>query len=128
MYPATRISESPDHTYSIRSAAATACAVTKMHGLMVQIAQPENVSVPFAELIFRDIKIIGSLIASPDDAVDMLDVVAKHKVSVNTNPFNGVHELPKLIDFYESGEMIGKGIIVVDSKQIETERRIGAAL
>jgi alcohol dehydrogenase, propanol-preferring len=32
-------------------------AVTKMHGMLIQIAQPPNVSVPFAELVFRDIRI-----------------------------------------------------------------------
>lgn len=42
-------------------AAATAAAVTKIHGVLVQIAQPPSVSVPFAELIFRDIRIHGSL-------------------------------------------------------------------
>jgi propanol-preferring alcohol dehydrogenase len=43
------------------TAAATAAAVTTTHGVLVQIAQPPNVSVPFAELIFRDIRIHGSL-------------------------------------------------------------------
>ena len=37
--------------------AALGAAVTKMHGMLMQIAQPPDVSVPFAELIFRDIKI-----------------------------------------------------------------------
>src|SRR4051812_18018137 len=46
------------------TAAATAVATTKMHGVMVQIAQPTNVSVPFAELVFRDIRIHGSLIST----------------------------------------------------------------
>lgn len=41
--------------------AATSVAVTKMHGIMIQIAQPPNVSVPFAEFIFRDVRIHGSL-------------------------------------------------------------------
>lgn len=41
--------------------AAIAVNVTRMHGIMVQIAQPVNVTIPFAELIFRDIRIHGSL-------------------------------------------------------------------
>jgi propanol-preferring alcohol dehydrogenase len=45
------------------TAAATSAAVTKMHGTMIQIAQPPNVSVPFVELVFRDIKIHGSLVS-----------------------------------------------------------------
>lgn len=43
------------------TSAATAAAVTRNHGVMIQMAQPENVSVPFMELIFRDIRIHGSL-------------------------------------------------------------------
>jgi propanol-preferring alcohol dehydrogenase len=45
------------------TAAAVGAACTKMHGILVQIVQPENVSVPFAELIFRDIRIHGSLVS-----------------------------------------------------------------
>ena len=45
------------------SAAETAAAVTRMHGVLVQVAQPPNVSVPFAELIFRHIRIHGSLMS-----------------------------------------------------------------
>jgi propanol-preferring alcohol dehydrogenase len=43
------------------TAAATSAAVTKMHGVLIQIAQPDNVVVPFQELVFRDIRIHGSL-------------------------------------------------------------------
>jgi hypothetical protein len=32
------------------------------HGTMVQIPQPPNTIVPFAELNFRDVKILGSLV------------------------------------------------------------------
>lgn len=43
------------------TAAALAAAVTKMHGIMVQIAQPPEVKIPFAEFVFRDVKVHGSL-------------------------------------------------------------------
>lgn len=58
--------EGADATISVsdhETAAATSTAVTKMHGTVIQIAQPPNVSVPFAELIFRDIRIHGSLVS-----------------------------------------------------------------
>lgn len=104
------------------SAAATACAVTKRHGLMIQIAQPDTIQIPFAEFIFRDIKVHGSLISSPDEGRRMLDVVAEHKVSVKTNTFQGLNELPKLIELAESGAMMGKGIIIMDEEQIKKEK------
>ena len=106
------------------SAAATACAITKRHGLLVQIAQPPTVNIPFTELVFRDIKVIGSKISSPDEARRMLDIVASHNVSVTTNPFDGLKQLPKLVELAESGKMMGKGVIVVDQSQIKEEHKI----
>ncbi|KAI9664916.1 MAG: hypothetical protein M1821_006364 [Bathelium mastoideum] len=111
-----------------KGAAALACAVTRLHGLVVQIAQPDEVSVPFDELIFRDIRIHGSLICSPKEAVDMLDAVAKHKISVHTNPFDGFDKIEKLVELAHSGKMKGKGIIIVDPEQIKAERKPGLEL
>ncbi|KAF2088858.1 GroES-like protein [Saccharata proteae CBS 121410] len=108
-----------------KSAAATACAVTKMHGLMVQIAQPDEVSIPFPEIIFRDIRIHGSLMCSPDEARRMLDVVAEHRVSVTTNPVHGLLEIPKLLELAHSGKMRGKGIVIVDQDQVDKVKKSG---
>lgn len=101
-------------------AAALACAVTKMHGLMVQIAQPTNISVPFAELIFRDIRIHGSLICSPNQAREMLELVAEQNITVKTNPFFGLKEIPKMVELARSGKMAGKAVNIIDEE--ETKR------
>lgn len=57
------------------TAAALGCAITKKHATMVQIAQPKDVVVPFQELVFRDIKIIGSVISSPEESNAMVSTV-----------------------------------------------------
>lgn len=85
-------------------------------------------SVPFRELIFRDIKIHGSLICSPDEARQMMKVVAENGISVKTNPVQGLDEIPKLVELASSGKMVGKGIVIVDPKQIEHEKSIGATI
>ncbi|KAF1981841.1 GroES-like protein [Aulographum hederae CBS 113979] len=103
------------------TAAATACAATKMHGLVVQIAQPKEVSVPFEELIFRDIRIRGSLLCTEEESKRMLDVVAEHNISVKTNPVHGLHELPKLVELAHSGKMQGKGIVIIDEEQTKKQ-------
>lgn len=121
------------------TAAAMSCKITRMHGTVVQIAQvgvwglvvwsetnalqPENVVIPFQEIIFRDIRIRGSLICSPKEAQDMLQVVAEHNISVNTNAFNGLGEMEKLIELAESGKMKGKGIVIIDQAQVDAERK-----
>lgn len=83
---------------------------------------------PFRELVFRDVRIHGSLVCSPEEAKWMLDVVTKHKISVSKTVFNGLAEIPKLIELAESGKLVGKGIIVVDPQQIEEERKTGIEL
>ena len=95
-------------------AAAMACAITKMHGLLVQMALPTEVKIPFAELIFRNLRIKSSLISSPSEASKMLDVVAKNNVRVKVNVFKGLEEVQKMIDYIESGKMQGKAVVAID--------------
>ncbi|KAF1355497.1 chaperonin 10-like protein [Delphinella strobiligena] len=113
------ISDAPD-------AAGLACAVTRMHRTMVQIAQPDNVSIPFAELIFRDIRIKGSLICSPEQGKSMLECVAEHGIKVKTNPFHGLDQIENLTKLVHGGKIKGKAIIIVDDDQIKHEKEIGA--
>ncbi|RFU32462.1 hypothetical protein B7463_g3861, partial [Scytalidium lignicola] len=103
------------------TAAALAVAVTKMHGKMIQIAQPDEVSVPFRELIFRDVVIQGSLTTSRDEAQKMLKCVAEKGIRVRTVAFNGLEEIPKLIELSHSGKLIGKGVVLVDREATAKE-------
>lgn len=99
------------------SAMATSCAITKMHGTVIQIAQPDDVVIPFRELVFRDIRVRGSLIASPGEARDMLKLVAEHGISVETNAFQGLEKVHQAVELAHSGKMRGKAIVVVDDTQ-----------
>lgn len=109
-----------------KTAAGLACAVTKMHGIMVQIAQPDIIEIPFAEIIFRDIKIHGSLICSAEESKSMMDVIAKHGVKVKTNPFDGLDKIGELVEMVHGGKIQGKAVIIVDQRQIDEEKKIGA--
>ncbi|TGO62215.1 hypothetical protein BCON_0021g00280 [Botryotinia convoluta] len=121
------------------SAAATAAAVTKrlligkvadpksakIDGTMIQIAQPEKISVPFEDVIFRDIRIHGSLVGSRGEAQKMLELVSKHNIKIQTNPFKGLGEIPKAVELAHSGRMKGKPVIIVDDEAIEKEKKSG---
>lgn len=107
------------------SAAALAAAVTRMHGRMVQIAQPTEVVVPFQEIVFRDIRVLGSLTSSRGEAQKMLKLVAEHGIKVETNPFIGLKEVRKCVELAHSGKMKGKGVILIDGEAIEKEKRSG---
>ncbi|KAL8725186.1 MAG: hypothetical protein Q9166_007516 [cf. Caloplaca sp. 2 TL-2023] len=83
------ISDAPD-------AAALACAITKMHGTMIQIAQSESNR--------------------------MLEFVAENNITVKTNPFFGLREIPHLVELAHSGKMAGKGVVIVDEDEIRKEK------
>jgi len=83
------------------------------------VLQPTNVSVPFHELVFRDVRIKGSLICSRNEAQRMLEMVAKYDISVKTNPFFGLKEIPKLLELAHSGKMAGKGVVIVDEEEMK---------
>lgn len=106
-------------------AAAIGCAIAKMHGTLVQVAQPEEVKIPFQELIFRDIRVKGSLLSSPAESRTMLEAIAEHEILVKTIQFQGLDKIKELVDLIHSGKTSGKAVIVVDSQQIVAEREPG---
>lgn len=75
----------------------------------------------FQELIFRDIHIIGTLIAGQEISQQMLNDAAAHNVQVKTNIFHGLQEVPKMVELAHSGKMKGKAVCVVDSEVFERE-------
>ncbi|KAK8074434.1 chaperonin 10-like protein [Apiospora hydei] len=83
-------------------AVALGCAVTRMHGTVVQVAQPDEVSVPFQELVFRDIRLQGSLLCSPAESRAMLKAVAEHGVEVRTNVFRGLESIEELMEMIDA--------------------------
>lgn len=111
-----------------KEATAISCAITKMHGEVIQIAQPPEVIIPFAELVFRDIRVRGSLIASEGESRQMLEDIAKHNITVKTNPFYGLDKIKELTELVHGGKIQGKAIIIVDEEQIKKEKELGAAL
>ncbi len=104
------------------TAATTACAVTRMHGTMVQVAQPDKVCIDFPELIFRDIRVKGTLIAGQEYSQQMLEDVAKYNIKVETNLFYGLDQVPKMVELAHSGKMKGKAVCVVDKAELDKDK------
>jgi propanol-preferring alcohol dehydrogenase len=84
------------------------------HGRIVQIAQPLEISISFRELIFRDIRIVGSLTGSRKQTGEMLDFASKHGIHVETNVYYGLDKVPQMIEESHHGRMKGKSVVVVD--------------
>ncbi|KAK1623750.1 hypothetical protein BDP81DRAFT_331336 [Colletotrichum phormii] len=108
------------------SAAGLACAVTRMHGTVVQIAQPDEVKIPFQELVFRDVRVKGSLLCSREESVGLMEHVAKNGITLKTNVFHGLDKIHELVELVHTGKMSGKAVIVVDERQMEHEKKLGA--
>ncbi|KAI4862466.1 GroES-like protein [Hypoxylon rubiginosum] len=121
-------------------ATATAAAATRMHGTLVQVAQPEEVRLPFRELVFRDIRVRGSLLCSPGESRDMVRFIAERGgagkgegkgegeggIRVETVVFEGLESIGELVRFVRSGRLRGKAVVVVDPEQLEEEKKLGA--
>ena len=53
----------------------------------------------------------------------MLDVVAEQNITVKTNPFFGLKEIPKLVALARGGKMAGKAISIIDEKEMQREKQ-----
>ncbi len=132
------------------AAAALGAALTRMHGTMVQVAQPDQVVLPFQELVMRDVRVRGSALCSPRESADMVAFVARHgggsgRFSVATVPFGGrrggrgcdgsgglsgldIGVVEELLARVEAGRLSGKAVVVVDPEQVEADERLGAKI
>lgn len=89
---------------------------------MTDVTQPDEICVTMPQLIFRDIRVEGSLLCTPKQAQDMLDLVTEHNISVKTKSFHGLERLPKLMQLVRSGKLKGKAIIIVDEEAMKKGR------
>ncbi|CCG81730.1 Alcohol dehydrogenase [Taphrina deformans PYCC 5710] len=70
--------------------------ITRKHGLMVVVGQPADpVQVTYHSLIFRNIKVIGSLLSNVDEAQEMLKIIAEKdiKITVKEYPMAKVNDM-----------------------------------
>ncbi|CCC08972.1 unnamed protein product [Sordaria macrospora k-hell] len=105
-------------------AAGLACAITKMHGLVVQVAQPLEVKIPFIELILRDVRIKGSLQCSGKESEELLKVFSDHEVKVKMTPFYGLDQVEELEKVVSSGKLQGRAAIIIDPHQLQHEKEM----
>ncbi|KAI0142521.1 GroES-like protein [Hypoxylon sp. NC0597] len=108
-------------------ATALAAAVTRTHGTVVQLAQPDEVKIPFHEFVFRDIRFRGSMLCSPEESKEMVRFIAEHSgkgegeggsgIKVETTAFEGLERIEELMKLVRSGRLRGKAVIVVDKEQ-----------
>ena len=52
----------------------------------------------------------------------MLKTVAEHKISVRTNLFFGLRELPRLLELAHGRKMQGKAVLIIDEEEMKRVR------
>lgn len=107
------------------TAANISCTVTRIHGIVVQVAQPSKVSIDFQEFVFRDIHVRGTLIAGQEHSQQAIRCgKIMHPGRNELVLLYGLHEIPKMIELAHSGMMKGKAVCVVDKAQADMEKGI----
>lgn len=102
-----------------QSATTSGLKVTKNDAHVVQIAQPDTITIPFWEVVIRNVSLLGSNLCSRSDFAEMLAFVAENQVHVETTVYRGLETLPKLVEDAYSGKIAGKQVLVVDPSQVE---------
>ena len=85
--------------------------VTRRHGTVIVLSQPDFVKIPSGDLIFKHITVKGSL----QDGVAVLqrtsDFVAKHEIEIITKSWS-LDQVNDMWSHQESPDMVGKNVIL----------------
>ncbi|KLP05676.1 ADH2-alcohol dehydrogenase II [Fusarium fujikuroi] len=89
-----------------------AAKLTRKHGTMVLLGQPEKgITLSYQNVIFRDIKLVGSLVADTDETEELLELVVKHDIKVKIKEWKP-EDAEKMRQEYLAGRNSGKNVIV----------------
>ncbi|MBA0052610.1 NAD(P)-dependent alcohol dehydrogenase [Streptomyces sp. AJS327] len=70
-----------------------------------------EVRLPTLDLISREINVIGNLVGTYNDLVELMTLVAQRQVSLHTRVYP-LDEVQRAIDDLDSGRLVGRGILV----------------
>lgn len=88
---------------------------TKKHGQLQVVGQPaDDIPINFFPLIFRDLKVTGSLLGDQKDFKELVDFVAEKGIEVKTKSY-GLREIPQLLSDYALPGHKGKLVVQVSS-------------
>ncbi|KAL7009284.1 hypothetical protein EMMF5_000914 [Cystobasidiomycetes sp. EMM_F5] len=81
------------------------------HGLLVLVSQPQSgIHLDFHELVFRDIRLVGSLLGNPDDLQATVDLCAKHGIESTLVTYR-LEDINDLVKAADSAKKSGKTVI-----------------
>ena len=81
------------------------------HGLLVVVGQPKDpIPIRYIDVIFKDIRVVGSLLCEADVMQEMLDLTAAERVEIKTKSFK-MDDVNDLVDAYHKGTYGGKLVV-----------------
>lgn len=75
------------------------------------MSQPETVSIPFRDLIFKDITVVGSLQGNPKTLKEVVELAAKEGIVVKTRLWR-LDQVNDLWANQASPDLLGKNVVV----------------
>ncbi|KAI8169009.1 alcohol dehydrogenase [Colletotrichum sp. SAR 10_70] len=91
-----------------------AAAVTRKHGTLVLLGQPDaGITMTYKDVIFRDLQLVGSLVASREDTEELLGLVAEHGVEVKMKEWR-IEQAEEMRQEYLGGKGEGKNVVVFE--------------
>ncbi|KAF4824732.1 alcohol dehydrogenase [Colletotrichum siamense] len=91
-----------------------AAAVTRKHGTLVLLGQPDaGITMTYKDVIFRDLQLVGSLVASKEDTEELLGLVAEHGVEVKMKEWR-IEQAEEMRQEYLGGKGEGKNVVVFE--------------
>lgn len=89
-----------------------AAAVTKKHGRLVLVGQPDRgITLSYHNVIFRDLELVGSLIADKEQAEELVALVAEAGIQVQIKEWRP-EQAEEMRREYLAGKGEGKNVIV----------------
>ncbi|SDX92051.1 NAD+-dependent secondary alcohol dehydrogenase Adh1 [Modestobacter sp. DSM 44400] len=86
-------------------------AMTRRAGDYLVVGYGENVDVPTIDLVSAEINIIGNLVGSYNDLVELMALAAQHKVRLHTAKY-ALDDFQSAIDDLDAGRVRGRAILV----------------
>ncbi|KAE8382583.1 putative zinc binding dehydrogenase [Aspergillus bertholletiae] len=90
-----------------------AAALTRKHGTMVLLGQPEKGStLPYQTVIYKDITLVGSLVADTVQAQELVELFHRNRLHVEITEWK-IEDAEQMRQWYLSGTSGGKNVVVM---------------
>lgn len=90
-----------------------AADVTRKHGLVVVVGQPADpIPITYHSLIFRDIRVVGSLLSNIAQAQEMIDLVAEKTIEITVKEYK-LEQVNEMAEDTHKEAMRGRLVVVM---------------